>query len=733
MNKPIVLIGVVLIAFALWMSITTNPFFHSIVTRIDNASYDFQLRLRLAAYPKTPKTPIVIVDIDDKSVQAEGLWPWPRKKIASLVDKLKAHDVNLIIFDMFFAAKAPNVANKLLDQFNQTTVFDSSCRSSIQAASVFTDEDLPFAKSMASGKVFLGFAFLPYSLIANDLPSPLLQLTPDAVSQLNLYHAKGYLANIGILQQAAKGVGFMNVVPDSQDGIVRRAHLIMEYNGGIYPALSLQTMLHFYGDKLTLDTPLYGKNMKLERLRLGKMTIPTDKAGQVFIPFIGGSRTFKYYSATDVLNDRLPPDTFAGKMVLIGSTAVGLGDIHATAVSGQFYGVEIQATLLNGMLENNFSYQPAWIDTANLSFILILGLIAVFVLPKLGARTLTIAVFAIPILLTLINEWIWEKTGLLFSFTIPIILVFLITLFNIVYQYLFETRKRMKLKAAFGQYVPDEHIDEMLSESGNFAFGAEDKEMSVMFADIRNFTTISEKMSAQDLVGILNSYLSVMTKIIFSNHGTIDKYQGDNIMAFWGAPKKDPDHANHAMLAALSMQETLANMRATSTEDYWKKIHIGIGINTGLMSVGDMGSTYRRNYTVLGDAVNLGSRAEGLTKFYGVAIIVTEYTQKGNDAFIFRKLDTVRVKGKTISVVLYELVCLKKDITTELNDEIKIYHQALDLYSQQQWDEALKIIETLHSKYPDTVLYKIYLKRIKEYKKNPPPTAWDGVYEHLSK
>lgn len=315
----------------------------------------------------------------------------------------------------------------------------------------------------------------------------------------------------------------------------------------------------------------------------------------------------------------------------------------------------------------------------------------------------------------------------------PNFLVLGIGLLNIIYGYLFETRKREHLKEMFGQYVPAKHIDEMLKSSGNYALRGESRELSVLFADIRNFTMISENMQANELVDMLNTFFTPMTEIIFKHRGTIDKYVGDLIMAFWGAPLKDKYHAQHAITSALDMQKKVNHMRDMIKQRNWAEINIGIGINSGVMNVGDMGSRYRRNYTVLGDAVNLASRVESLTKFYGVNIIVTEFTQANQNKFIFRKLDKVRVKGKKHGLGIYEVICMQSEANQELIQELKMYHTALDLYFLQQWDEANLLMTQLHQQFPHTKIYQIYIDRINEFKNKTLPADWDGVYVHETK
>jgi len=301
------------------------------------------------------------------------------------------------------------------------------------------------------------------------------------------------------------------------------------------------------------------------------------------------------------------------------------------------------------------------------------------------------------------------------------------------YGYLFETRKREKLKEIFGQYVPEKHIEEMLTSVSELGLYGEDRELTVMFADIRNFTALSEPLTAAQLKDVLNEFFTPMTEIIFKFRGTIDKYIGDMIMAFWGAPLKDKYHARHAISAALEMQQAVEKLKKVFAAKGWPEINIGIGLNTGLMSVGDMGSTFRRNYTVLGDSVNLASRIEGLTKYYGAKIIATEFTQTKQPLFIFRKLDRVRVHGKTHSIEIFEPVGYIKGFSAELAKEIDRYHAALAYYFAQQWEKASAVFTLLARERPNEKLYHLYLKRLANFEKNPPSADWDGVYTHLEK
>jgi adenylate cyclase len=705
---------------------------HSFIERLNNIGYDIQLRTYVLTLEEKPELPVAIIDIDDRSLEAEGRWPWPRSKLAQLTDELQKQGASVIAYDIFFSETEPNIANQVLDALSKEDRLTIDFTNELKKAIPLFDNDTIFADSLADKQVVLALGFLPRPQEQNILPRPMLTLAAEELGQIDIYRAKGYISNIPILMKAAKTAGFINIFADI-DGIIRHAPLVIEYKGNLYPSLALQAVMKVLGQKVELIMPRYGTERKLEGVRIGSTVIPTDARGQVLIPFIGKSYTFPYFSATDVLQHKLPKDALLGKILFVGTSATGLGDLQSTAIQNPFPGVEIQATLANGILTNDFSYKPAWTLGANIVLTVLFGMICSVLFAYVGPRTLGFIIISLPPLLLFTNNIIWKETGLVLSLLIPVILILILALTNIIYGYLFESRRRERLKQMFGQYVPEKHIDEMLHSKSNYALRGEDRDMSVLFADIRSFTTISEGMSASELVDMLNTFFTPMTEVIFKHRGTIDKYVGDLIMAFWGAPLKDKHHARHAIESALEMQKNVKKLQPILAERNWSSIQIGIGINSGIMSVGDMGSRYRRNYTVLGDAVNLASRVESLTKFYGVDIMVTEYTQKNQNKFIFRKLDRVRVKGKKHGIEIYEVVCLKSELTPELEQELALYHQALAYYFEQRFDDALRLMQQLAQQHQDRHIYKLYIERINEFKTLSIPMDWDGVYVHESK
>lgn len=734
MNKRIpIILGFLLLALALWLRVTTIESIQQVIDRFENLADDIQLRARLLT-PHRPRlnTSIAIVDINDLSLKQEGRWPWPRNKLATLVDNIQAQGAVVVVFDMIFSRKEDNIVESVMNKLSQENLLTPQIEPALKKILPYFDNDAKFSASLSHGDTVLGVSFLLDHQLEGSLPAPLLTLNSSTEKDLDFYVMPGVLGVNPLLLAGAKNIGFTNVFPD-EDGIIRRVPLLVNYKNNLYPSLALEAVRIYLLKQVKLVTATYGESIRLEGIQLGREIIPTDEKAEVIIPFRGKGFTFPYFSAVDVLNNRIPSGAFAGKIVFVGSTAVGLGDLKATSIQTVFPGIEINATVADGILKNNFPHKPAWALGVETFLIFFLGLILLLLFPFLGPRTLLIFIISIPIALIFANTWLSEKTGLMLDIFIPAMLSISLAMLNIIYGYLFETRRRERLKEMFGQYVPAKHIDHMLKSSSNYGLQGEDREMTVLFADIRHFTTLSEGMSATQLKDMLNDFFTPMTKIIFKHKGTIDKYVGDLIMAFWGAPLKDKKHAERALSAALEMQKEVIRLKPILDARHWPEINIGIGLNTGRMSVGDMGSKFRLNYTVLGDSVNLASRVESLTKYYGVDIMTTEFTQANQKKFVFRLLDRVRVKGKNESVALYQVICRKKEMTDALKQELMLSEEALNFYFSQEWDKAREVFTALHTQYPHIRLYALYLERIAGFAHNPPPLDWDGVYTHANK
>jgi adenylate cyclase len=734
MSKRIpIFLGILFVIFAVWLQLTSIPSIRLVLLRLENIAYDMSLRTQLLTHPKKLNmSSVAIVDVDDVSLNKEGRWPWPRAKLGELVHDLQAAGAVVVAFDMIFPQIEENIADEVEKEIIKEHLYNTGLDAAFKTIQPFFNNDLKFGLSMNDVDVVIGMNFFDQPRVIGVIPPPLIKLTTPDEEKLGIIEMSGVQGMAPLIAKTVKSAGFINVFPDS-DGIIRRVPLLLRYQDGLYPSLALEAVRVYLLSNIKLVTGTYGNSQRLEGIELNNYVIPTDSRAQVVIPFIGKGFTYPYFSATDVLHQKIPAGSLSGKIVFVGTSAIGLGDLKATAIQNPYPGVEVHATVADGILKNNFAFKPAWAVGAEVFLIVFLGSILIFVCPYLGPRMLALFIIVFPVVLLFLNNFLREKTGLIIAIETPMALSVCIALLNLVYSHLFEARRREYIKAMFGQYVPEEHIDEMLKTGIHYGLHGEDRDMTVLFADIRDFTSLSEHMSAEQLKDYLNAYLSPMTEVIFKYHGTIDKYVGDLIMAFWGAPLQDKKHAKHAILAALDMQNEVIQLNKVLAEKKSPPIQIGIGLNSGMMSVGDMGSQFRLNYTVLGDSVNLGSRVEGLTKYYDVKIIAAENTVHQQTHFLFRLLDRVRVKGKNQAVSIYEVICRKKESNEEIKKEIKKSDEAIHLYFQQQWEKARELFSQLSKECPNKKLYQLYLDRITAFMKDPPPLDWDGVFTLMNK
>lgn len=719
--------GLVLTLLTVSVQFTELPAVESFYQRMELFAYNLRLQAHL---PDTdePDRRVVIVDIDEASLREVGRWPWSRHRIAELIDRLVDAGAVVIAFDVLFAEPERNPVDSILQRLDTSR---PDLRHDLQQLAPQLDADAALAERLAAGEVILGYTFSSETrATTGELPPPLALTNPRVVSQLSLSPVSGYTAPLPTLLQAASGGGFFSLRPDI-DGAVRRAPLVNSYEGKLYGSLALETMRRFmFLQQVELVTaPINGRE-NIEFINLGQsVSVPTDGDGRMLIPFLGERGSFPYVSARDVLSGRIDEELFPGTIVLVGTTAPGLFDLRATPVGAVYPGVEVHANLIAAMLDNRYLVVPSWADGANFVLSLLVGLALSLLLPRLSPLGLSGVTLGVSGGVIATTAWFWGEHGLVLNLAGPLLLIGVIAVGNLAWGFFFESLTRHRLKDMFGQYVPPELVDEMSERPDEFDFEGKARELSVLFADIRGFTTISESLSADELKRFLNRFFTPMTRIIFNRHGTIDKYVGDMVMAFWGAPVMDRDHAVNAIDAALDMLEEAQRLHRDFVSSGWPEVNIGIGINSGPMSVGDMGSEYRRTYTVLGDAVNLASRLEGTTKYYGVGLVVGERTRElAGEIFIYRQLDRVRVKGKLEAIHVYQPVCRRADATETLLEEVDMLEQALEAFRLRRWDEAEQMFLSLAGLQPDLHLYSLYLERIRELRERQLDDSWDGVY-----
>jgi len=635
------------------------------------------------------------------------------------------------------AEAEPNVAQQLAQALAARPDLDGQdLVPRLQALAGSLDPDAVLARGLGKGPVVLGYVFSNRAdRSVGALPAPLLSLDTPSLHGLELYGREHYVGNLPALQSAAAGGGFFSVEADG-DGVVRRVPLIARHGDAVYGSLALEVARYYLGmPPVELRVhPIAGRNV-LETVSLGGLVeIPTDGLGQVIVPYRGRSGAFPYVSATDVLRGKADAGVLRDAIVLVGTSAEGLYDQRSTPVQSVFPGVEIHANVITGILDGRFPFQPPWAEGVDLSVLVVLGLILALLLPRLNALGLALSSALVVAAYVGVNTWVWARQGLVMTVAVPVVMIALLAALNMTYGFLAERRNRERLKGMFGQYVPATLVEELNAHpESSFGFEGESREMTVLFCDIRSFTTISESLPANELKQMLNFFFTPMTQIIFERRGTVDKYVGDMIMAFWGAPLEDTEHRTHGIQAALDMVEKVRAIRPELSARGWPEIHIGIGLNTGLMNVGDMGSSFRRAYTVIGDAVNLGSRLEGLTKYYGVDLIVSEQTRLGQEGFLYRPLDRVRVKGKAEPVAIFEPICRQEAADETLRAELRDYEVALDTYYAREWDQAGALFAELIHRHPGRKVYLLYEERARDLKGQGLGPDWDGVFTHTSK
>jgi len=705
---------------------------------LENYAYDARMLIGMKG-GKDPR--IVIVDIDEKSLAAEGRWPWSRNKMARLLDQLFDHyQVSLVGFDILFAEPDKSSGLEVLEYLAANDLGGvPEFKSQLEQIRERLDYDNIFAKSMSGRAVVLGYYFNTVAdaggaIRSGVLPSPTLTRN-DFRIQPKVKSAIGYGANLPELQANAVAAGHFN--PDIDvDGIVRRVPLLYEFEGNYYESLSLAMSRQILGvDRLEplLADDIAGNYATVEWFRLGHIRIPVDEFAQAIVPYRGKQGSFPYVSATDVLNSQAAADILEDTIVLIGTSAPGLFDLRSTPVQNKFPGVEIHANLIAGILDQGIKELPKYVQGIEFIHLFIAGLIITLLLPFLTPVWSMLATTGLLLLSVAVNYIIWHEVNIVLPVAAVVAMILILLLLNMSYGFFFERRIKGQITDLFGQYVPPELVDEMSEDPASYIRDAEERELTVLFSDVRGFTTLSEGLTPKELSSLMNEFLSELTRVIHDHRGTIDKYMGDAIMAFWGAPVKDPDHAKHALTAGLAMIERMYALQDVFEERGWPRLYIGVGLNTGNMSVGNMGSRFRTAYTVIGDEVNLGSRLEGLTKEYGVELIVGENTKNVLPDYVFRELDLVRVKGKHKPIGIYQPLALYSDVSKEELEELEHYQLALDTYRAKNWDDAEKLFEELKQKYEAREVYNVYLKRLDFFRKNPPGTDWDGVFTFTTK
>lgn len=706
---------------------TTGWRSYEAIIRIDQRIYDWRLQWFTANNQSDER--IVIIDIDETSLRKYGRWPWRRDVIAQLSQELlQRQQVAILSFDMLFAEPeiTPSSVPTHLSYPAQT-------------------RDMQLINSIQQQPALLGYYISdnPEGGKNGTLSPPLnVQTAEHTPNSLLAIHS--YAANMPPLVQAAAGGGFMNVLRDS-DGELRSIPLLATKNTKnttqYYPSLSLAMFLHVLKQpkiEVVSNIEPYTNQHIMAGLRLRQgnksLFIPTDTRGAMLVPYrgsggkVGGQ--FRYISAADILDGTLPADALHGRIALLGSSAAGLRDLRVTPVSIQYPGVEVHATTLSAMLDGYFIYTPDYAAGYSAIMVLLSVLILAIALPKVGPWGAWLWCAGLACTLTALNFWLYAQAHVALPLAASIVTIFIVYILHLFYAFAREHRTRKSLAAQFGSYIPPELVRSIVDQPAQHTTQAQSRELTIMFCDIQGFTKMAEGMDPVLVQEILNRLFNYMTKIITTHNGTIDKYIGDSVMAFWGAPKELANHADHAIHAANDMINMLTQFNQEQTQADLPPIHLGIGINSGVVSVGDMGSDLRRSYTVLGDAVNLAARIEPLARTYDTSIMVGARTAELASHIHWQWVDHVRVSGREQAVQVYtpfEISATDNTLNVLQQRELQRWQDYHNAYIQRDWKTCQEIVEYLLLLRPDKTLYTVHSDRIRAFLAFPPGPQWDGV------
>ncbi len=736
------------VRFAYYAGIGAILVFACIVRIIDPAPVAQLRALVFDAYQQfspreyDPQSPVRIIDIDDESIRKTGQWPWPRTVIAKLVDNLRDAGAVTIAFDIVFSEPDRSSPENSLS-FLPPVPEAREIRRMAEALPAFDDI---MANSLSTVPVVLGVVLNDNAKTTLPEEKAAFAFAGDDPKQF-VPHYGGSLRNLTKFETAAKGIGALNWTPDS-DQIIRRIPMLFQSRDKLVPSLSAEALRVAQGASTYVvkssnasGEQAYGVSTGLVSMKIGAGVVRTDAEGQYLIRFTPTDRR-RFVPAWRVLENRLEPGEIEGKILLIGTSAAGLFDLRTTPLDPSVPGVEVHAQAIEQILAGITLLRPDYALGLELGFMLVVGFLLAALILMVGAEwSGMLGVTAIGAVV-LVSWQLFLQKGLLLDPFYPSAVAIGIYMFGTLAVYLQTEGERRRVKTAFSRYMSPELVSRLADDPSGLVLGGEMRDMTVMFCDIRGFTTISEGLDAQDLTRFVNRFLTPMTDIILQERGTIDKYMGDCIMAFWNAPIDDADHDDNACRAASRMMQALDELNgelrkeAESEGRTYQPINIGIGISTGECCVGNMGSDQRFDYSVIGDNVNIASRLEGQSKTYGVTAVLAESTAENVDGFACLELDLINVKGKTEAIRIFALAGDRERADSPSFISLRDSHYAmLTAYRSKKWEAASSELAKcrLASGAEFKELYDLYETRISEYRANPPSDDWDGVYVALTK
>ncbi len=739
------LVGIGVVAAVLAISYLVPGLFQG----LENKTYDLRYRLRVGQMGEQDLDDVIIVDIDDVSLAKLGrFYNWPRLYHAKVAEYLAQGGAAAVAFDIFFV-ESDSLMPDVIQLFEETrgqgvaSLLDE-LKIPLQPGQVSTainsvlyswGYDRDFAEAAQSaGNVYFPFYLTTGELDdSSDLPirGRAVRYDLGTTEKFAYMMAAGDLYQVGqmtlpvpILLDAARGTGYYNIEPD-EDGVTRRQPLLLALGDRVYPSMDFQIIL----DRL-------GVPREQVRVELGKyisagdrLKIPVDENGRMLITYFGQYKKFRYISYSDVLMELVPAEYFRDKIVLIGATAAGLMDLRVVPFSNVFPGPEIHANIMQTLLSGQFIKRVPWHLT--LAILIVFGLLTVFVSLRFKPMVAGLILFGIMMAYFVAATVLFDRSLIWVEMVRPLAVVLFTNMAILGYRYLTEEKQKVWIKNMFQGYMSKDLVDKIMANPELLAMGGDKKEITVFFSDIKGFSSFSEKLGTPErLIALINEYLGAMSDVVLEHGGYISKYEGDAIMAFWGAPTEDPHHAQTCIKCVWAMNQRLKVLNADLAKRNMPNLFTRFGINTGLVTVGNVGSERKKSYTAMGDSVNLGSRLEGANKEYGTAIMLSEFTyEKVRGLFPVRELDLLRVVGKEQPVRVYELLGLSDgDVPEQKRKAVEIYLKGLEQYRAKNWDAAIALFKQALEVDSEDGPSQAYIGRCEDFKVLPPPENWDGVF-----
>lgn len=714
----------------------------SLLTGLEQGIYD--LRVRLAA-PEQPDSRVVIADIDEKSLAELGQWPWGRLRLAELVETLFGHyQIAALGFDVVFAEKDQSSGMALLDWLARGELRQDPAFQGIYSRLRPTlDGDHRLADALEGRPAILGYYFrhnAPSAAgnISGVLPEPVVTL--DEVGELALATATGYTGNLPEFQEKAFSAGFFDVGRSADgDGVFRRVPLLQRHGNGYYQSLPLGVLRAILGNPPVLlgfggERGGHGPR-PLEWVGVGRHRIPVDGEGNVLIPFRGGQGSFPYAPVADILAKRVDGERLKGAVVLLGASAPGLLDLRNTPVQALYPGVEIHANLIAGVLDDTIKQLPAQPVPWRLLLMLVAALPLLILSFRLSGRMLALLTLLILATLTAVDLVAWFELGLALpsaAALLATVAMFLVQ--TVVIHGLGDEGKHRSLQQLFAPHLPAATVRTLHHRLGECAIAAERREMTMLCVELADFTPLADTLSPAALTECLDTYLTPVTGIIHGHGGGVAGYQGSGVTAFWGAPLPNEHHARHAMAAALELQALLEELKDIFQAKGWPTPRLAIALNSGLMTVGELGSRPRPTYAVVGAAAQAACQLKELSFAYGVSLIAGESTRELLvEEFLFQELDRVQLKEGKGHMTIHEPLGRKERVSPQRLAEAELFQQALGFYRIQLWDEAERLLRAMRERYPGSPLARLFLSRIQVLRHLPPPMDWDGVFPFFGK